>query len=138
MPLGLIAATSATAAAIHQKQPGSGITRLITSNEEMNDIMKTVKFYKESSLLIKSIRETIKNETKEQNGGFLGMLLDTLGGSLSGNFLAGKDTIRGGKGRIRAGQDFNVASSRSIIRTNLNFMVFPQEIIYLKYRMGHM
>ena len=48
----------------------------------MNDIMKTVKFYKESGLLIKSIRETIKIETKEQNGGFLGMLLDTLGGSL--------------------------------------------------------
>ena len=104
----------------------------------MNDIKKTVKFYKEFGLLIKSIRGTIKNETKEKNGGFVWMLLDALGGSLSGNFLAGKGTIRGGKGRIRAGQDFNIASSRGIIRTNLNFMVFPQEIIYLKYRMGHM
>ena len=43
--------------------------------------MKIVKSREESSLLIKSVSETIKNEAKEQGGGFLGMLLGTLGAS---------------------------------------------------------
>ena len=30
----------------------------------MNDVMKVVKSFKESGLLIKEIRETIRNETK--------------------------------------------------------------------------
>ena len=41
----------------------------------MNDIMKMVKSLEDSGLLIKGISETIKNEAKEQKGGFLGMLL---------------------------------------------------------------
>ena len=41
IPLGLTTA-SATDAAIHKKKCGSGNTTLIISNEEMNDIMKTV------------------------------------------------------------------------------------------------
>ena len=41
----------------------------------MNDIMKIVKSLEESSLFIKSLSETIKNEAKEQKGGFLSMLL---------------------------------------------------------------
>ena len=41
---------------------GSGVTTLIISNEEMNDIMKIVKFLEEAVLLIK---EGIKNEAKE-------------------------------------------------------------------------
>ena len=87
---------------------GSGATTLIISNEEMNDIMKIIKSLKESSLLIKGVSETIKNEIKEQKGGFLGMLLDTLGASLLGNLLTsqGRGTIRTGKSQIRAGQDF--------------------------------
>ena len=55
---------------------GSGATTLITSNEEMNDIMKIVKSLEESGLLIKDVSETIKNEAKEQKGEFLSMLLD--------------------------------------------------------------
>ena len=62
---------------------GSGNAILIISNEEMNDIMKTIKSFEESGLLIKGTSETIKNEIKEQKGGFLGMLLDTVGASLS-------------------------------------------------------
>ena len=54
------------------------MTTLIISNVEINDIMEVVKSLKESSLLIKSVSETIKNESKEQEGGFLGMLLVTL------------------------------------------------------------
>ena len=53
---------------------GFGITSLIVSNEEMNDIMKVVKSLEESDLLIKGVSETIKNEVKEQKGRFLGML----------------------------------------------------------------
>ena len=85
---------------------GSGVTTLIISNEEMNDITKIVESLKESGLLIKDVSETIKNEAKEQKGGFLGMLLGTLGASLLGNLLTGKGTIRAGKGTIRACQDF--------------------------------
>ena len=106
MPLGLTAAVLATDVAIHKKMFGSGFTTLITSNEEMNDIMKIVKCLEESGLLKKGIRETIKNETKEQKVGFLGMFLETLGASLLGNLLIGKGKIRAGKGTIRGGENF--------------------------------
>ena len=85
---------------------GTGNTTLIISNGEMNNIMKIVKSLEESSLLIKGVSQTIKNETKEQKGGFLGMLLGTLGASLLGNLLTGKGTIRAGEDTVRAGQDF--------------------------------
>ena len=68
--------------------------------------MRIVKPLKESRLLIKGVSETIKNEAKEQKGGFLRMLLGTLGASLLGNLLTGKGTIKEGEGTIRAGQDF--------------------------------
>ena len=113
IPLVLTAAASATDVAIHKKMFRSGrpsdlasrTTTLIFSNEEINDIMKMDKSPEESGLLIKSLRETIKNEAKEQKGGFLSMLLGTLGASLLGNLLAGKGTIRAGEGTIRAGEN---------------------------------
>ena len=74
---------------------GLGMNSLITSNEEMNDTMKTVQSLKESGLL-KGIGETIKNGAKEQKGGLLGMLLATLGASLLRILLTGKGTIRRG------------------------------------------
>ena len=106
IPLGLSPAASATNAAIHKKMTGSGSTTLIISNEEMNDIMKTVNSLEKYGLLIKDVSQTIKNEAKEQKGGFLGILLGTLGASLLGNLLIGKGTIRAGEGTVRAGQDF--------------------------------
>ena len=84
----------------------SGNTTLIVSNEEMNDIMKIINSLEESGLLIKGVSEAIKNEAKEQKGGFLGMILGTLGASLLGNLLTGKGTIRAGGDTIRAGHDF--------------------------------
>ena len=54
-------------------------TALLISNEEVNDIMKIVKSLEESGLLIKDASETVKNEAKEQKGGFLGILLCNLG-----------------------------------------------------------
>ena len=105
IPLGLMAAVSATNAAIHKKIFGSGFTTLIISNEEMN-YMKIVKSLEESGLLIRGISKTIKHEAKEQKGEFLGMLLGTFGDSLLGNLLTGKGTIRAGEGTIRAGEKF--------------------------------
>ena len=56
-------------------------------------------------MLIKSVSETIKNEAKEQRGGFLSILLGTLGASL-GNISTGKGTIRASEGTIRTGENF--------------------------------
>ena len=64
----------------------------------MNDIMKIVQALEESNILLKGVTKTIKNETKEQKGGFLSKLLGTLGVSLLGNLLSGKETIRAGEG----------------------------------------
>ena len=55
------------------------------------------KSLEESGLLIKSVREIIKNEAKQQKGIFLGMLLCFLGTSLLDNLLTGKGSIRAGK-----------------------------------------
>ena len=64
----------------------------------MNDIMKIVEALEYSNILLKEVTKTIKNETKEQKGGFLSMLLGTLGASLLGNVLAGKGIVRAGSG----------------------------------------
>ena len=66
VPLRLAATASATDAAIQKKFFGLGVTALIMSNKEMNDIMKIVKSLQKSGLLIKGVSETIKNEIKEQ------------------------------------------------------------------------
>ena len=53
--LGLTAAASATNSAMQKIIFGSGMTRLIISNEETNDIIKRVKSLEECDLLIKMI-----------------------------------------------------------------------------------
>ena len=63
----------------------------------MKDIMKIIKSLEDSGLLMKDISKIIKNEAKEQNWVFLGILLRTLGASLLGNLLRGKDAITAGK-----------------------------------------
>ena len=55
--------------------------------------------------MIKNVSEAIKNEAKEQKGGFLRMLLGTLGASSLGNLLTDKGTIKP-ESIIREGQDF--------------------------------
>ena len=64
----------------------------------MNDIMKIVQALEDSNILLKGVTKTIKNETKEQKGRFLGTLLGTLGASLLGKLLAGKEMLRVGYG----------------------------------------
>ena len=73
-------------------------TTLIISNKEMNDITKIIQALENSNILIRGVTKTIKNETKEQQGGFLSMLLGTLGASLLGNLLARKGILRAGSG----------------------------------------
>ena len=109
IPLGLTAAASAADAGIHKKILGSGHnnTTLIISNDEMDDILKIVKSLEDSGVLLEGVRETIHHEAKEQRGGFLGMLLGTLGASLLGDvlskgLLSGTGVIRAGEGTIRA------------------------------------
>ena len=49
--------------------------------------MKIIKSLKECGLLIKGISKTIKNEEKEQKGGFFSTLFSTFVPNLSGNLL---------------------------------------------------
>ena len=56
----------------------------------MQDLLKVEKSLEDSGLLLDGITETVKNEVKEQKGGFLSMLLGTLGANLLGNMLAGR------------------------------------------------
>ena len=109
IPLGLTAPASAADAGIHKKILGSrhnnpSSTTLIISNNEMKDIIKIVKSLEDSGLLLKGVTETIQNEVKEQNSGFLSMSLGTLGASLLGNILSGRGINKKGKEIIRAGE----------------------------------
>ena len=73
----------------------------------MGDILKIVKFLEDSGVLLKGVSETIQYEAKGQRGGFLSLLLGTLGASLLGDVLSkglsGKGAIRAGEGTVRAG-----------------------------------
>ena len=75
----------------------------------MDDILEIVKFLEDSGVLLKGVSKTIQNEAKEQRGGFLSMLLGTLGATLLGDLLtknlSGKGIIRAGEGVIRAGYE---------------------------------
>ena len=72
-------------------------------------MIKIVKSFEDSGLLLKGAAETVQNEVKEQKG-FLSMLVSTLGTSLLGNVLTGPEINRAGKGRRRginrAGEGF--------------------------------
>ena len=67
-------------------------------------ILLIVKLLEDPGLLLKGITESVQSKVKEQMGGFLGMLLTTLGASLLGNLLAGKGIHRAGEGIVRAGE----------------------------------
>ena len=100
IPLGLATAAAASAAdaGIHKKILRSARnTTLIISNDEIKDILERVRSLEDSGLLLKGVSETIKNEAKEQKGGFLSMLLGTLGASLLGNIIADKGGITAGE-----------------------------------------
>ena len=96
--LGLTAAMSAIDGSIQKKIHDSGI-KLIIEREGMNDIIKIIEALEISGILLKRVTKTIENETKEPRGGFLSMLLGTLGASLLGSLLTGgKEIVRAGDG----------------------------------------
>ena len=103
-PLVLTAAMSAIVGSIKKKIHGSGV-KLIIEQEDTNDIMKIIEALENSGILLKGVSKTIENETKEETGGLLSMLLGTLGASLLGNLLTGgKGMMRAGEGIVRAGE----------------------------------
>ena len=63
----------------------------------MTDIMEIVKSLEESGLLIKGVNKTIQNGAKEENKGFLNMLLGTLGATFLINLSTGKGAVRAGE-----------------------------------------
>ena len=93
LPLELIAAASATNAVIQKKKLE-------------NDVKKIANSLEQSGLLIKGISETIKNEAKQQKGGYLGMFLGTLGVSLIGNLLKVKEQKTYKKTKIYMNQKY--------------------------------
>ena len=101
-PLGLTAAMPAIDGGIQEKMRGDGI-KIMIDNEDMNNIMKIIKALEKPGILLDGVGKTIENEVKEQKGGFLSMLLGTLGASLLGNLLTcGKGIVRAGEGIMRA------------------------------------
>ena len=111
VPLRLTAAASAADVGIHKKILGSCHNRtLVISNDDMQDLFKIIKSLEDSGLLLKGVNETIKDEAKEQRGGFVSTC--TLGTSLLGNMLSRKEVIRAGEVTARAGYGSKRSSSK--------------------------
>ena len=89
----------------------------------MEDIIKIVQSLEDSGLLLKRVNESIQNEVKEQKGGFLSMLLVTLGASLLGNLLTGKGAFHAGKGVNKKGKGIHRAGE-GIVRAGEGNMDF--------------
>ena len=108
---------------LKKKKHGSAITTLIISNREMNDVLKNFQALEDSNILLKGVTKTINNETKEQKGGFLVILLGSLLASLLGKILTGKGIITAGSGNKQG---------REILRTgygNKNFfLILPHPL----------
>ena len=115
VPLGLTAAMSAIDGSIQKKIHGSGAgtgtTTLVISND---DIMQIIQALEDSNILLKGVTKSIATQTREQKGGFLSMLLGTLGVSLLGHLLSEKGVMRGGEGGVRAGEGVIRAGERLV------------------------
>ena len=80
----------------------------------MNDIIKIIQDLEDSHILLQGVTKTIKNETKEQKGGFLSMLLGTLGASLLRNLLSGKGIVRAGSGNNKGKRIVKTGSGKQL------------------------
>ena len=119
-PFGLTAAMSAIYGSIQKKIHRSGV-KLIIEQEDMNDIIKIIEALENSSILLKGVTKTTENETKEQKGGFLSMILGTLGASLLGNLLTGgKGMMRAGEGIVRAGEGAKKKTKFAVTFSSIN------------------
>ena len=92
----------------------------------MNHIIKLFQALEDANILLKGVTKTIKNETKRQKGGFLSVLLGTLGAILLGYLSTGKGILRAGsrikkcKGNVRAGSGNNKGKRTVRARTGKN------------------
>ena len=119
-PLGLTAAMSAIDGSIQKKMRGEGV-KLVIERKDMNDIIKFFEALENSGILLKGITKTIENETKEQRGRFLSMLLGTLEASLLGNLLTGgKGIVRAGEGVKRAGEGVKKKTKFAVTFSSIN------------------
>ena len=112
-PLRLTAAMSAIDGGIQKKMRGEGV-KLVIEQEDMNDIIKIIEALENSGILLKGVTKTIENETKKQRGGFLSMLLGTLGASLLGNLLSEKGLAHAGEEIVRAVEGVKKNSKNSV------------------------
>ena len=103
---------------------GSGMTSLIISNEEKDDIIKMIKPFEESGSLIRGVSETIKNKAKQQKGGFIGMLLGTLSATLLWNLLTGKRLKRSNITQSRWRKGVSIPPHLSTNLQNLHLLIF--------------
>ena len=117
--LGLTAAMSAIDGSIQKKIHGSGV-KLIIEQEDMDDIMKIIEALENSGILLKGVSKTIENETKEQRGGFLSMLLGNLGASLLSNLSTGKGIMRTDNGIVRAGEGSRKTPKFTVTFSSIN------------------
>ena len=70
--------------------------------KDISDVTRIIKSLENSTVLIDEFIETVKHESKNQEDGFLGILLGTLGVSMLENILARKSVLRAGKSVVRA------------------------------------
>ena len=98
---------------------------MFISNEDINDIIKIIKSLEDSNVLIDSITETVKDEIKQQAGGFLPALLPPVVASLVQPVIS--SVVKGISGRGVTRAELPIISI-----TNLGLMTFFQEIIYLE------
>ena len=83
----------------------------------LDDIIKIIEALENSVILLKGLTKTIENETKEQRGGFLSMLLGTLGASLLGNLLTCQ------KRMMRAGEGIVAEPKAKEVKKTLNLLL---------------
>ena len=83
----------------YMTKQGHEIWQANNINNEIEDIIKIVKSLDDSGLLLERAPKSVQNEVKEQKGGFLSMLLGTLGASLLENLLTGNGIYRARKGK---------------------------------------
>ena len=84
----------------------------------MQDLLEIIRHLEKSGLLKKGISERIKGNAKQQSGGFLSILLSTLGASLLGDMLfdkKDKGVIRAGKGTAKVSYGSKRSSLKKIL-----------------------
>ena len=84
--------------------------------------MKIVTSLGIAGLLIKGVSETIQNEAKKQERGFLGMLLGTIVASLLRNSLEGKRVkVKIPEKRVMRAGEWTIRAAEGTIITSQNF-----------------